>query len=67
MGEFVDIDSLKGGQRAEDMRRLRASEVGPEELWRENSIWSLGTVEADPELKGSNESWERIIRNLQDN
>lgn len=65
--QAVDIDSLKGRQRAEDLRRLQAGEVTPEGLWRENSIWSLGTVEAALQFKGTDESWEKIIRRLQEN
>ena len=38
MEKPVDIDLLKARQRAEDMRRLAAGEVTPEELDRENSF-----------------------------
>jgi len=65
--ELVEIQALKSRQRAEDMRRFQPGQVTPKQLWRENSIWSLGIVKADVEAKGIDESWERIIRNLQDN
>ena len=38
MSEPIDIALIKGRQRAEDMRRLAAGEVTPEELDRENSF-----------------------------
>ena len=38
MNAPVDIELIKGRQRAEDMRRLRAGEVTTEELQRENSF-----------------------------
>jgi hypothetical protein len=65
----VDIDLIKGRQRAEDMRRLKAGEVTPEELQRENSfIWSAADIlHVDLTPKGTEESWARIIRNLREN
>ncbi len=69
MNAPVDIDLIKGCQRAEDMRRLRAGEVTPEELQRENSfIWSAADIlYVDLTPKGTEESWARIIQNLQQN
>ena len=69
MNEPVDIQLIKARQRAEDMRRLRAGEVTPEELQRENSyIWSAADIlYVDLSPKGTEESWARIIQNLQQN
>ena len=69
MSEPVDIELIKGRQRAEDLRRLAAGEVTPEELDRENSfIWSAADiVSVDLSPKGTEESWARIIRNLRQN
>ena len=63
----VDIDLIKGRQRAEDMRRLKTGEITPEELQRENSfIWSAADIlYVDYSPKGTPESWARIIQNLQ--
>ena len=65
----VDIELIKGRQRAEDMRRLKAGEITPEELQRENSfIWSAADIlYVDLTPKGTEESWARIIQNLQQN
>jgi len=69
MNEPVDIRLIEGRQRAEDMRRLKAGEVTPEELQRENSlIWSAADIlYVDLSPKGTEESWARIIENLQRN
>ena len=69
MNEPVDIQLIKARQRAEDMRRLRAGEITPEELQRENSyIWSAADIlYVDLSPKGTEESWARIIQNLQQN
>ncbi len=69
MNAPVDIELIKGRQRAEDMRRLKAGEVTPEELQRENSfIWSAADIlYVDLTPKGTEESWARIIQNLQEN
>ena len=69
MNAPVDIELIKGRQRAEDMRRLRAGEITPEELQRENSfIWSAADIlYVDLTPKGTEESWTRIIQNLQQN
>lgn len=69
MNAPIDIDLIKGRQRAEDMRRLKAGEVTPEELQRENSfIWSAADIlYVDFSPKGTDEQWARIIENLQQN
>src|SRR5690242_16989595 len=69
MNAPVDIELIKGRQRAEDLRRLEAGEVTPEELQRENSfIWSPADIlYVDLTAKGTEESWARIIQNLQQN
>lgn len=69
MNAPVDIELVKGRQRAEDMRRLNAGEVTPEELQRENSfIWSAADIlSVDLTPKGTEKSWARIIQNLQQN
>lgn len=63
------IDLIKGRQRAENMRRLAAGEVTPEELDRENSFIRspADIVWVDLSPKGTPESWARIIRNLVNN
>jgi hypothetical protein len=65
----IDIDLIKGRQRAEDMRRLAAGEVTPEQLQRENSfIWSAkDIVSVDFSPKGTPEQWERLIQYIKDN
>ncbi len=69
MNAPIDIELIKGRQRAEDRRRLAAGEVTPEELQRENSfIWSATDIlSVDLTPKGTEESWARIIQNLQQN
>ena len=69
MNEPVDIRLIEGHQRAEDMRRLQAGEVTPEALQSENSfIWSAADIlYVDLSPKGTEESWARIIENLQRN
>jgi hypothetical protein len=69
MSAPLDIELIKGRQRAEDMRRLQAGEVTPEELQRENSfIWSAADIlYVDLTPKGTEESWARIIQNLRQN
>jgi hypothetical protein len=66
MNEPVDIRVIEGRQRAEDTRRLRAGEITPEELQKENSfIWSAADIlHVDLTPKGTEESWARIIQNL---
>jgi hypothetical protein len=69
MNEAIDIRLIEGRQRAEDLRRLAAGEVTPEQLQRENSfIWSADDIlYVDLTPKGTEESWARIIQNLQQN
>ena len=69
MNEPVDIQLMEGHQRAEDLRRLAAGEVTPEELDRENSfIWSAADIlDVDLTPKGTPESWARIIQKLRQN
>lgn len=69
MNAPVDIELIKGRHRADDMRRLKAGEITPEELQRENSfIWSAADIlNVDLKPKGTEESWKRIIQNLQEN
>ncbi len=69
MNESIDIRLVEGRRRAEDMRRLKAGEVTPAELQRENSfLWSAADIlYVDLSPKGTEESWARIIENLQQN
>jgi hypothetical protein len=64
MNEPVDIRLIEGCQRAEDMRRLAAGEVTPEELQRENSFIRSAAeiIHTDFSPKGTPESWARILR-----
>jgi len=68
MIEPVDIRAIEGRQRAEDLRRVAAGEVKPEELQRKNSfIWSAADIlRVDLTPKGTEESWARIIQSLQE-
>lgn len=69
MSEPIDIDVIKGRQRAEDMRRLAAGEVTPEELDRENSFIRSPSdiVGVDFSPKRTPESWARIVERLDRN
>jgi hypothetical protein len=69
MNAPVDIELIKGRHRAEDMRRLKAGEITPEELQQENSFIRSGAdiLYVDLTPKGTEESWARIIQNLQEN
>jgi hypothetical protein len=69
MNAPVDIDLIKGRQRAEDMRRLQAGEVTPEQLQRESAIVQSAAdiLHVDFSPKGTPEQWARIIQNLQEN
>ena len=66
MNAPVDLDLIKGRQRAEDLRRLRAGEVTPEELQRENAIVQSAAdiLRVDFSPKGTDEQWARIISDL---
>ncbi len=65
----VDIELIKGRRRAEDLRRLAAGEVTPEELQRENSfIWSAADIlHVDLTPKDTEESWAWLLQRLQEN
>ena len=67
MNAPVHIDLIKGRQRAEDMRRLRAGEVTPEELQRKNAIVQSAAdiLRVDFSPKGTDEQWARIISDLE--
>jgi len=69
MNEPVDIRLIEGRERAEDMRRLAAGEVTPEELQRENAIVESAAdiLPVDFTPKGTPEQWARIIRRFQHN
>ena len=67
MNEPVDIRAIEGRQRAEDLRRLAAGEVTPEQLDRENSFIrsAADIVHTDFSPKGTPESWKRIIQEIE--
>jgi len=69
MNDPVDIRLIEGRQRAEDLRRLAAGEVTPEQLQRENAIVQSAAdiLYVDYSPKGTPESWARIIHNLKHN
>ena len=69
MNDPVDIRLIEGRQRAEDLRRLVAGEVTPEQLQRENAIVQCAAdiLYVDYSPKGTPESWARIIHNLEHN
>ena len=69
MNDPVDIRLIEGRQRAEDLRRLAAGEVTPEQLQRENAIVQSAAdiLYVDYSPKGTPESWARIIHNLEHN
>jgi hypothetical protein len=63
----VDIELIKGRQRAEDLRRLAAGEVTPEELQRENALVQSASdiLHVDFSSRGTPEQWARIIHDLE--
>src|SRR5947207_15675850 len=63
----IGVRLIEGRQRAEDLRRLAAGEVTPEELRRENSIVQSGAdiLAVDFSFKGTPDEWERIIQDLE--
>lgn len=65
--EPVDIRLIEGRQRAEDLRRLAAGEVTPEELDRENSFIrsAADIIHTDFSPKGSPKSWKRILQEIE--
>jgi hypothetical protein len=67
MNEPIDIQSIEGRQRAEDIRRLAAGEITPEELDRQNSFIrsAADIVHTDFSPKGTPESWKRIIQEIE--
>jgi hypothetical protein len=67
MNEPVDIRLIEGRERAEDMRRLAAGEVTPEELQQENAIVQSAAdiLYVDFSPKGTPEQWARIIPDLE--
>ena len=69
MSEPIDIRLIEGRQRAEDMRRLEAGEITPEELDCENSFIRSPSdiVWVDLSPKGTPEQWERFIQYIKDN
>ena len=69
MNKVVDLRRIEGRQRAEDLRRLAAREVTPEELQRENAIIQSAAdiLQVDFSPKGTPEQWARIIQDLEQN
>ena len=67
MNAPVDIRLIEGRQRAEDMRRLEAGEVTPEELDREHSFIrsAADIVHTDFSRRGTPEAWKRIIQEIE--
>jgi len=67
MNEAIDIRLIEGRQRAEDMRRLAAGEVTPEQLQQENAIVQSAAdiLKVDFSPKGTDEQWARIISDLE--
>jgi hypothetical protein len=67
MNPPIDIELIKGRQRAEDLRRLQAGEITPEELQRENAIVQSAAdiLKVDFSPKGTDEQWARIISDLE--
>ncbi len=67
MNEPVDMELIEGRQRAEDLRRLAAGEVTPEQLQRENAIVQSAAdiLHVDFSPKGTREQWARIIQHLE--
>jgi hypothetical protein len=67
MNEPVDIRLIEGRQRAEDLRRLKAGEITPEELDRKNSFVRSAAeiIHTDFTPKGTPESWKRIIQEIE--
>ena len=67
MNEAIDIRLIEGRQRVEDMRRLAAGEVTPEQLQRENAIVQSAAdiLKVDFSPKGTDEQWARIISDLE--
>jgi len=69
MNKPVDVRQIEGRQRAEDLRRLAAREVTPEQLQRENAIVhsAADILQVDFSPKGTPEQWARTIQDLEQN
>ena len=69
MNKAVDVRRIEARQRAEDLRRLAAREVTPEQLQRENAIVQSAAdiLQVDFSPKGTPEQWARIIQDLEQN
>jgi hypothetical protein len=67
VNEAIDIRLIEGRQRSEDLRRLAAGEVTPEQLQRENAIVQSAAdiLKVDFSPKGPDEQWARIISDLE--
>jgi len=67
MNEAIDIRLIEGRQRAEDLRRLAAGEITPEQLQRENAIVQSAAdiLKVDFSPKGTDEQWARLISDLE--
>jgi hypothetical protein len=66
INEPIDIRLIEGRERAEDLRRLAAGEVTPEELQRENAIVGSAAdiLHVDFSPKGTPEQWAQIIHDF---
>ncbi len=67
MSKAVDIQLVKGRQRAEDMRRLASGEATPRQLQQENAIVESAAdiLHVDFSPKGTPEQWARIIQDFE--
>ena len=67
MNKAADLRRIEGRQRAEDLRRLAAREVTPEQLQRENAIVQSAAdiLQVDFSPKGTPAQWARIIQDLE--
>lgn len=63
----MDIGLIEARERDEDIRRLAASEVTPEDLQQENSFIRSASdiLYVDFSPKGTPELWARIIKDLE--
>ena len=67
MNAPVDIRLIEGRKRVEDLRRLTAGEVTPEQLQRENAIVQSAAdiLHVDSPPKGTEEQSVRIIQDFE--
>ena len=67
MNAPVDIRLIEGRKRVEDLRRLTAGEVTPEQLQRENAIVQSAAdiLHVGFSPKGTEEQWARIIQDFE--